>query len=84
MGYYAKDFSESVLLMNKHLTKNVPKETLFKADDPWLTNEDTKPYILDHIENIKLSKSQYIAISIINYGAYRHHVCPWRIHPYFS
>ena len=46
--------------MNKHL---------FRSDDPWITSEkDTKPYILEHLDNIKLSRSQYIAISIIYHG----------------
>ena len=30
-----------------------------------------QPYILEHFENIKLSRSQYIATSIISYGPYR-------------
>ena len=34
------------------------------------TKKDTKPYILEHLNNIKLSRSQYIATFIINYGLY--------------
>ena len=54
--------------MNANLTKDASQETL---DDPWITNEkDTKLYLLEHLDNIKLPRSQYIATSIINYGPY--------------
>ena len=57
--------------MNDYLTKNVPQQTLFQPDDPCIANnKDTKPYILEHLDNIKLSTSQYIATSIFNYGPY--------------
>ena len=53
--------------MNDHLTKDAPQEILFQPDDPWIpTEKDTKPYILENLDNIKLSRSQYIATSIIN------------------
>ena len=56
--------------MNNHLTKPLPLETLFKPDAPFITNEkDTKPYILEDLDDIKLFRSQYIAISIIKFGA---------------
>ena len=35
-----------------------------------LLMSDVKPYILEPLDNIKLSRSQYIATSIINYGPY--------------
>ena len=70
-GHCAQDIDDSVLLMNNHLSKGAPQETLCQPDDPWITNEkDIKPYILKHLNNIKLSTSQYIATSIINYGPY--------------
>ena len=57
--------------MNEHLTKDASLETLFKPNNPWLTNKkDTKSYMLLHLKNIKLSRFQYIATSIINYGTY--------------
>ena len=68
--YCAQDFSDSVLIMNSHLTKDVHWETPLKPGDPWITNEkDTKVYIAKHLGNIKLSRSHYIAISIINYDS---------------
>ena len=36
IGCYAQDFSESVLLMNDHLTKDAPQATLLQPDDPRL------------------------------------------------
>ena len=61
----------TLFLMGKHLTKDVPQQTLFESEDPGITNEkDTKPYILRHLDNIKLSRSQYISRYIINYGPY--------------
>ena len=57
--------------MNGHLTKDAPQEILIKPNDLWIMNEkDTKPYILEHLDNIKLFRSQYIATSIINYGTF--------------
>ena len=54
MGYCGQDFSDSVFLMNNHLTKDAPKVTLFKPDDTWITNEkDSEPYILKHLDDIK-------------------------------
>ena len=51
-----------VLFLNEHLTKDVLQETLFKPNDPLITNEKgTKPYILQHLNNIKLLRSQFIA-----------------------
>ena len=39
--------------------------------DPWMTvDTKTKPYIVEQLNNIKLSRSQYIATSIIKYGGY--------------
>ena len=70
-GYYAQSIDDPVLFMNEHLTKDTPQETLFKHNDPWITSEeDTKPYILGHLDNMKLSRSQYIATSSISYGQY--------------
>ena len=70
-GYYGQDFDDLVILMNDHLTKDVPQETMFQLDYPWITNKkDTKLYILEHLDSIKLSRSHYIAISVINYGLY--------------
>ena len=34
------------------------------------TDLDVKPYILEPLDNIKLSRSQYSATSIINYSPY--------------
>ena len=66
-GYYAQAFDDSILLMDEHLNKDAPEDTLARLNDPWITNEkDTKPYILEHLDNIKMSRSQYIAISIID------------------
>ena len=57
--------------MNNHLTKDVPEETLLQPDDPRITKEsDVKPYIFKFLDNSKLSRSQYIATSIINGGLY--------------
>ena len=62
--------------MNNHLSNDARKETLFKPDDPRLTNEkDTKPYIREHFNNMKLSRSQCIVISIFNYGPYIDNMC---------
>ena len=62
---------DSVLLMNKHFAKNASQKTIFLPDTTWITNEkDTKPYILEQSDNIKLLRSQYIATSIIKYGPY--------------
>ena len=48
-----------------------PQQTLLQPDDPWITTEsDIKPYILETLDDIKLSRSQYPATSIINYGPY--------------
>ena len=58
--------------MNDYITKDAPQETLLHPDDPWITTEsDVKLYILEPLDNIKLSRSQYIATSIINYGPYK-------------
>ena len=55
--------------MNDQLTKDAPHQTLLQPDDPWITPEsDVKPYILEPLDNIKLSRWQYIATSTINYG----------------
>ena len=70
-GCCAQGLSNSVLLMNDHLTKDASQQTLLQPDDPWINaKSDFKPYILEHLDNIKLSRSQYIATSIINYGPY--------------
>ena len=70
-GYYAKNIDDSVLPMNNHLTEDEPQETLFQPNNVWLTAEKgTKLYILAHLDNIILSRSQYIATSIMNYGPY--------------
>ena len=55
--------------MNEHLNTYVPQQTLFKTNDPWIIKEmDTKPYILENLDSIKLLRSQHIGTSIINYG----------------
>ena len=65
------DLSDTVLLINEHLTKDASQETLFETDDPWLTNKNyTKLNILICLDIIKLSNSQYITTFIINYGPY--------------
>ena len=57
IAYYAQDFDKSVLLMNNHLTIDVPPETLLQPDNPWImTESDVKPYIFKHLDNIKLSR----------------------------
>ena len=57
--------------MNKHLTKAAPLETLLQPDSPWVSVEtDVKPYSPALLGNIKLSQSQYIATSVINYDPY--------------
>ena len=44
----------SVLLMNYQPTNETPHETIFNPDDPWIANKkDIKPYILEHLDNIK-------------------------------
>ena len=71
--------------MNEHITKDAPQETLFKPGDPWITNQkDIKLYTLEYLDNIKLSRSQYIATSIIKCGPYIDNILPmktWHI-PY--
>ena len=55
-GCCTQGFSDSILLMNDHLTKDAPQQTLLQPDDPWITNEsDVQPYILEPLDNIKLS-----------------------------
>ena len=57
--------------MNEPSSADASQETLFRPNDPWITNEkDTKPYILENLDNIKLSGSQSIAKFIINVGPY--------------
>ena len=36
---------------------------------PWF-QKDVKPYVLEPLDDIKLSRSQYIATSIMSYGSY--------------
>ena len=70
-GCCSQGFSNSILLLNDHQTKKKSQQTLLKPDYPWITTElDVKPYTLEHMDNIKLSRSQYIVTSIINYGPY--------------
>ena len=60
-----------ILLLNNQLTKDVPQEALFQPNNPWIWNKkDTNPYILKQLDNIKLSRSQFIATFIINHGPY--------------
>ena len=62
-------------MRNDHLTKDEPQETLSKPDDLWISHrKDIKPYILEHLDNVKLSRSQCIATSIINYGSYKENI----------
>ena len=64
--YYTQNIDASLLLMSEHLTKDAPQETLFKTNDPWITSEkDAILYTLEHLDNMKLSISEYLAISII-------------------
>ena len=59
-----------VVISNDHLINGAPQEFIFKHDDHMIADEkDTKLCILEHLDNIKLSKSQYIATSI-NCGLY--------------
>ena len=37
--YNAQDFDDSVLIMNNHLAKDSPQETLFKMNDPLISSE---------------------------------------------
>ena len=75
-GHCAQGFSNSVLVINNHLNKDAPQQTLLQPDDPWIPiKSDVQPYILEPLDNIKLSRSQYNATSIINYGPYIEHVC---------
>ena len=68
--------------MVNYLTKDEPQEMLFQHNDPWITPEKvTKPYILEHLDNIKFSRSQYIATSLINYVLTLIHVCPAKLCP---
>ena len=74
-GCCTQGFSDSILLMNDHLTKVAPQKTLLQPDDPWMTTKsDVKSYILELLDNITLSRSQCIATSIINYGPYIHNM----------
>ena len=57
--------------LSDDLTRGESQEALFKHNDPSLTIEkDTKTYILKHLDNIKLSRSQYMTTFIINYSLY--------------
>ena len=68
---YAHGFEYLVLLTNKDLTEDLPQKILFKPDDPWITNEkDMEPYTWEHLDNVKLYRTQCILTSIINYGCY--------------
>ena len=68
---------DSVFLMSNHLTKDAPQDNPYQPNDAWFTNEkDTKPYIFNHIDNIKFSRSLYIAPSTINYGPYLDNMFP--------
>ena len=54
MGHYTQETHDSFLLMNDHLTKDAPQETLFRPDEPRIATETgTKPYILELLDNIK-------------------------------
>ena len=66
-GYYAQDSGGSVLLMNKHLIIDATQDPLFRPEDPCITNDgNTEPYLLDHLDNIKLFTSLCVATSITN------------------
>ena len=53
-GYCARVPDDLVLFMNDHLTNDVPLETPFKPNDPWITNKkDVKLYMLEHLDKIK-------------------------------
>ena len=48
-----------------------PRKLFFQPDNSLISREtDAKPYIPKLLDNIKLSQSQYIATSVINYGLY--------------
>ena len=54
--------------MDNHLMKDEPKGTFFQPANPWLTiDRETKPYIIEQLNNIRPSRHQYIATSIIQY-----------------
>ena len=62
------DIDDSVLM--NHITKDEHQEILFQSDDPWTTPKNiTKPYIVEHLNNINVFQPQYIT-SIIKYGPY--------------
>ena len=53
--------------MSDHLTKDAQQKTIFWLRDSCITIEkDAKLYILEHLDHIKLSRSQYIAFSVIS------------------
>ena len=61
IGYCAQYFSDLVLLLNDHLSKDIPQDTLFKPNDPWITKEkDTKLNTLIHLDHMGFFRSQYI------------------------
>ena len=71
IGYLVQDIDDLVHPMNGHLTKDESEEILSQCNNlQTMTEKDTKPYILKHLENIKLFRSHYIATSTINYGSY--------------
>ena len=56
-GYHAQNFDDWALLIHNHLINSAPQENLFQPNDPWITNEnDTKTYMLEHLDNTELSK----------------------------
>ena len=66
---YTQEIDDLVLLMNHHLKEGESQETLFKPIDSWITvNANTKSYIVEELNSIKLSHFHYSAISIIKYG----------------
>ena len=68
--------------MNKHLAKDVSRETHFRPNEPWITNENyIKLYMLEHLDNIKLSTCQYIVTSIINHSPYMNDIFPYKTSP---
>ena len=69
-GCCTKGFSDSILLMNDHFTKETPTNSLQPDVSLISTESYVKPHILEPVDNIKLSRSQYIVTSITNYGPY--------------
>ena len=59
-GNYTQDIVESIFLMNNHLMKDETQGTLIQPVNTSITvDTETKPYIVEQLNSIKLSRSQY-------------------------